>query len=182
MPVTRVIVLYGIIGGLIVATPFVWPMVTLKPGAAPDLGGLVSGYLTMIVALTTVFLGIKHYRDKALGGVIRFVPALLVGLGISAVASVIYAVGWEIALATSGFDFGAFYGNLMIKAARAKGVSPAELQKVTAEAEAFMKNYASPLYRFPMTFIEIFPVGVLISLISAALLRNPRVLPARASA
>jgi hypothetical protein len=30
-----------------------------------------------------------------------------------------------------------------------------------------------------MTFIEIFPVGVLIALISAALLRNPRMLPAR---
>jgi hypothetical protein len=32
-----------------------------------------------------------------------------------------------------------------------------------------------------ITFIEIFPVGVLISLISAAVLRNSRVLPARAA-
>jgi hypothetical protein len=136
----------------------------------------------MIVALTAVFLGVRHYRDKMLGGVIRFVPALLVGLGISAVASVIYAIGWEIALAISGFDFGAFYANLMIEAARAKGVSPAELQHVTTEAAAFAKSYANPLYRFPMTFVEMFPVGVLISLITAALLRNPRVLPARAPA
>ncbi len=45
--------------------------------------------------------------------------------------------------------------------------------------ETFKAQYANPLFRLPMTFIEIFPVGVLVSLISAAILRNPRVLPAR---
>src|SRR3546814_12654255 len=35
------------------------------------------------------------------------------------------------------------------------------------------------MFRLPMTFVEIFPVGVLVSLVSAAVLRNPRVLPAR---
>ena len=46
-------------------------------------------------------------------------------------------------------------------------------------AAAFAKNYANPLYRLPITFVEMFPVGVLISLVSAALLRNSRFLPAR---
>jgi hypothetical protein len=182
MPLTRIIVLYGIVAGLIIGIPMLWLMAPLKPGEVPDLGGMVYGYLTMIVALTAVFLGIKHYRDKVLGGVIRFVPAFLVGLGISAVACIIYASAWEISLAISGFDFGSFYAKQMIEGAQAKGVSAEELQKVTASAEAFAKTYANPLYRFPMTFIEMFPVGVLISLISAGLLRNPRVLPARARA
>ena len=53
------------------------------------------------------------------------------------------------------------------------------LAKFTAEMEQFKVQYANPLYRWPMTFIEIFPVGVLVSLISAALLRNRRFLPAR---
>lgn len=44
-----------------------------------------------------------------------------------------------------------------------------------------MRNqYANPLFRFPMTFGEIFPVGLLITLISAAVLRNLKVLPAAA--
>ncbi len=30
-----------------------------------------------------------------------------------------------------------------------------------------------------MTFLEIFPVGLIIALLSAALLRNPKVMPAR---
>ena len=45
--------------------------------------------------------------------------------------------------------------------------------------DAFKIQYADPLFRLPMTFVEIFPVGVLVSLISAGLLRNRRFLPAR---
>lgn len=175
----RLIALYGTVTGLIVAIPMVWLMMTLTPQTTPD-GGVVYGYLTMIVALTAVFLGIKHYRDKVLGGVIKFGPALLVGLGISAVASIIYVIGWEISLALSNFDFAASYSNSMVEAARAKGASQAELQKVIADAESFAKMYKNPLYRVPITFIEMFPVGALISLISAALLRNSRLLPVRA--
>ena len=43
-------------------------------------------------------------------------------------------------------------------------------------------SYANPLFRLPITFVEMFPIGVLISLVSAAVLRNSRFLPARASA
>jgi hypothetical protein len=41
--------------------------------------------------------------------------------------------------------------------------------------------YANPVFRLPITFVEMFPIGVLISLISAAVLRNSRFLPARGS-
>jgi hypothetical protein len=141
--------------------------------------GVVYGYVTMIVALATVFLGIKRYRDKVLGGAIKFGPAFLVGLGISAVASLIYAIAWEISLALSGFDFAATYSKMMIEGARAKGASPEEIQQAMQEAAAFAEMYANPFYRLPITFVEMFPVGLLISLISAAVLRNSRVLPAR---
>ena len=178
---TRLILIYGAIAGAIVAVPMVVLMLTLTEDTAPDNGALF-GYLTMIVALTTVFLGIKHYRDKILGGVIRFWPALALGLAISAVAGVIYVIGWEISLAFSGFDFGAAMSKMMLDAARARGATELELQDVAAQAEAFARMYENPLYRVPITFVEIFPVGVLISLVSAALLRNSRFLPARGRA
>ena len=177
----RLIALYGTLAGLIVAIPMVWGMLVMTPETVPQ-NEAVYGYLTMIVALTAVFLGVKHYRDKVLGGTIRFGTALLVGLGISAVASVFYVVGWEISLAATGFDFASSYSKALMEAARARGASPAELQQVIADGEAFAKMYANPLYRVPITFIEMFPVGVLISLISAAVLRNSRFLPARARA
>lgn len=170
----RLIVLYGLVAGVIVGTSLTWHTMNRSLPSA------FVGYLTMIIALTAVFLGVKQYRDKTLGGVIRFAQALLVGLGISAVASVVYAITWEVILAVSGFDFITFYSNAMIEAARARGASDAELQKTVADAASFAKMYANPLYRLPLTFIEMFPVGVLISLVSAALLRNSRLLPARA--
>jgi hypothetical protein len=42
-------------------------------------------------------------------------------------------------------------------------------------------EYANLLYRLSMTFTEILPIGVLVSLASAALLRNSRFLPMRHS-
>jgi hypothetical protein len=178
-PVIRIILIYGVIAGLIVAVPMGWGMLTLTEETVPENAALY-GYLSMLVALTMVFLGIKHHRDKALGGVIKFAPALMIGLGISAVASVFWAVGWEISLALTGFDFAAAYTQSLLEAATARGASEAELAQVVADAEAFTRMYANPLVRFPITFVEMFPIGVLISLIAAALLRNSRFLPARA--
>ena len=53
------------------------------------------------------------------------------------------------------------------------------MSRLAAEMAEMKRNYANPLYRMPMTFAEIFPVGLLVALVSAALLRNPRFLPAR---
>jgi len=175
---TRIVLIYGTIAGLIVTIPMIALTLLLTKETALDNGALY-GYLTMIIALTAVFVGVKRYRDKVHGGVIRFVPALLVGLGISAVASLMYTVGWEISLATSGFDFGAAYSQAAIEQARAAGAPDAEIARITERAAEFARMYANPLYRLPTTFVEIFPIGVLISLISAALLRNSRFLAAR---
>jgi hypothetical protein len=174
---------YGTIAGLIVAVPMVWRMLTLEASESADpLGGMLVGYLVMIIALTAVFLGIKAYRDKVLGGAIRFMPALGVGLGISAVACLFYVIGWEISMAYSEFDFTQYYANYLLESARTKGASPEQLAKAAADAKAFAESYANPLVRIPYTFVEMFPVGLLVSLISAAILRRSDVLPARASA
>ena len=176
----RIILIYGIIGGLIVAVPMAVSMSTTTAGTIPENAALY-GYLSMLLAFTMVFVGIKHYRDKVLGGVVGFVPALGVGLGISAVASLFWVVGWEITLAT-GFDFSSAYSDSVVAAARARGAPPAELEAIQAEAADFLRLYANPLFRLPITFVEMFPIGVLISLICAALLRNSRFLPARGAA
>lgn len=173
----RIILIYGVIGGLIVAVPMAVSMLTLTGGAIPDNAALY-GYLSMLLAFTMVFVGIKHYRDKVQGGVIRFGRALGVGLGISAVASLFWVVGWEIMLAT-GFDFGSAYLDSVVTAAEARGAPAAEIDRIRLEAEEFLAMYANPLFRLPITFVEMFPIGVLISLVSAALLKNSRFLPAR---
>ncbi len=167
---------FGSISGLIV-------IVTIITGLAIGESHFSSewfGYLVMIVALSMIFLGVKRYRDNELGGVIRFLPALGLGLGIAVVAGVIYVAVWEIYLAASGYHFMDHYVASIIAAKKAQGVSGAALADFTAQMNAMKVQYANPLFRLPMTFLEIFPVGLIIALISAAVLRFPKVLPARA--
>ena len=136
----------------------------------------------MLLAFTMVFVGIKHYRDKALGGVIRFVPALGVGLGISAVASLFWVVGWEITLGHGLRLRQRVLGQRGRGRSRRAARPRPSWTAIRAEAADFLRLYANPLFRLPITFVEMFPIGVLISLISAALLRNSRFLPARGRA
>ena len=177
---SRVILIFGIVAGVVAAVPMCLIAANSDHGSAAQ--SYFTGYLILVLALSLIFFGVKRLRDRELGGVIRFVPALLAGLGISAVAGVIYAIGWEITLALTDFAFIDSYSNAAIEAARARGASPAEVQAVVAQMDEFRRQYANPFFRLPMTFVEIFPVGVLISLISAGLLRNSRFLPARAPA
>jgi hypothetical protein len=176
----RIVLIYGVIGGIIVAVPMLVTMSATTEGRIPENAALY-GYLSMLLAFTMVFVGIKHYRDKVQGGVIRFLPALGVGLGISAVASLFWVVGWELTLAT-GFDFGSAYTDSVVAAAQARGAPAAEIEEIRAETAQFLSMYGNPLFRLPITFVEMFPIGVLISLVSAAVLRNSRFLPARGSA
>lgn len=174
---SRIILTFGAAAGLIVAVPMFLLLANAEPGSPAT--SHFTGYLIMLLALSLIFFGVKRLRDRELGGVIRFVPALLAGLGISAVAGVIYVIGWEITLAVTDFAFIDSYSTAAVEAARAKGASAADIEAVAAQMAEFRRQYANPLIRLPMTFVEIFPVGILVSLISAALLRNSRFMPAR---
>ncbi|MFQ5524786.1 MAG: DUF4199 domain-containing protein [Thermoanaerobaculia bacterium] len=138
------------------------------------------GYLFMLVALSVIFLGVKKYRDHELGGVIKFGTAFLIGLGISVIASLIYTVAWEVSLSLTDYAFIEDYTQSVVSQKKAEGVSGAELDALIAEMEEMKVQYAKPVYRMGITFMEMFPVGLLVSLISAVLLRNSKLLPATA--
>ncbi|MCL1634789.1 DUF4199 domain-containing protein [Luteimonas sp. SX5] len=175
----RKILSYGTVSGLIVGGALSVIVLTLGDQMGHGAIGMLVGYLTMLVGLSLVFVAIKRHRDVDLGGVIRFWPAFGLGLGVSFVASLFYVIAWESALAITGMDFAGTYASAVIERQKAAGVSGEALAKLVADMESFKTHYANPAYRWPMTFAEIFPVGVIVSLISAALLRNRRLLPAR---
>ena len=161
--ISGVVIIFGILGTIMMSgTHSVW-----------------LGYLIMLVSLSSILVGVKQYRDRDLGGAIKFGKALLMGLGIALVASIAYVLIWEAYLALTHYTFMDQYINATLAAKRAAGVTGADYQRAVAQMETLRQQYANPLFRMPMTFIEIFPVGLLIALISAALLRNPRFLPAR---
>lgn len=174
----RTILKYGVIAGLIVSG-FELAIVIAFAEMPPLKYGMLVGYTTMLIALSAVFMGIKQHRDIDRGGVIGFWPALGVGLGVSFIAGIFYVAAWEVVQAMTQMDFAGSYAQAIIASEKAKGANAESLAKLTADMETFKVQYMNPMFRLPMTFVEIFPVGVLVSLVSAGLLRNSRFLPAR---
>lgn len=145
--------IYGTIAGLIV---FGLSALVFLSGLLGHVDDPLYGYLIMIVGLTMIFVGVKRYRDVEKGGVIRFGPALALGLGIALVASIIYVGGFEL-----------YY------------MTPAG-HELYAMIVAMEPSYANTVSRWATGFLEILPVDLIVALVSAAILRDPRVLPPRA--
>ena len=171
-------IVYGGIAGAIAIAVIVASLVLHMPNHNHSLW---FGYLVMLTALTLIFFGVKRYRDVECGGIIGFGRAFGMGLGMAVVAGVVYVAVWEAFVAATGWDFMAEYAGSIIEGMRADGASPAAIAAKEEEMRAFEEIFANPLLRIPMIFVEIFPVGLLVALVSAALLRNPRLLPARAA-
>jgi Protein of unknown function (DUF4199) len=172
----RIIAVYGVIAGIIVIIGWTVGMTLLPEGG---MAGMVAGYISMLVAFTFVFIGVKRYRDTTLGGVIRFWNALWLGLGIAAVAALFYVLSWEIYMWRTGGTFMAEYMASTISDMRKSGASASEIARYSAEMAKFAEQYKNPLFRMLITFSEIAPVGLLVSLISAALLRNTGFMPGK---
>ena len=174
----KTIVVYGLIAGAIIAASAVISL-ALSSGSSEHLAQLEwLGYAVMIIAFSVIFVAIKGYRDQQLGGVITFGTAFSVGIGVSLIASVIYVVVWEVNLSLTDYVFIEEYTQSYIEAEVAAGASEADLAALRSEMDVMKERYGNPLFRLPITFLEIFPVGLLITLVSAAVLRNSQVLPA----
>ena len=173
---TRYILTYGGIAGLLIIVTMILGIVLGGHGSAT--ASEVFGYLVMLVALSLIFVAIKRYRDRELGGVIRFGQALALGMGIAAVAGVAYVAVWEIHLAMTDFAFVKDYTAGLIESERAAGATAEELAALEQRLAQWERQYAKPWFRLPITFSEIFPVGAIVALISSAVLRKSSVLPA----
>ena len=174
----RIILIYGAITGVVLASAFT---LTMALGTHGGSYGMVVGYLTMLVSLSIVFVGVKRYRDVELGGVIRFWPAFGTGLAIAGIASLFFVVGWEIYMFATDYTFMDVYLAQAVAEKQAAGAPAADIAKFRSDMEAFKAQYANPIFRVLITFSEIAPVGILVALASAAVLRNSRAFPAMAA-
>jgi hypothetical protein len=105
-------------------------------------------------------------------GQLTFGQGFTVGLLITLISSLCYVVTWQIVYYNFIPDFMDRYAAYMVEQLRASGESAAAIEEKTREMQAFKTMYANPLVNAAFTFLEPFPVGVLVSLISAALLRR----------
>lgn len=73
------------------------------------------------------------------------------------------------------------YTRVALKQAQEAGKSAAEIAALAKEMDGFKALYANPISRMAVTATEISPVAILMPIISAALLRNSRFMPAKAA-
>src|SRR5262249_18015647 len=102
---------------------------------------------------------------------------LKVGLLISVIATVMYAFAWEISYSQMSDEFTQKMSERHIEKIKADGGTEADVQKAKQEMASFVEMYKNPFIRFGITTMEIFPVGLIISLLSAGLLRRKEFLP-----
>lgn len=162
----KVVLIYGVLAGV--------ALIVLSIILQMSLGehSMVTGYVTMVLSLVMIFFGIKSYRDQHLGGRITFGQGFKVGILIALIASVFYVVGWEIYSSLYMPNFMEDYSAQMIKEMRADGASEAKIAESMKEMEQWKEMYKNPVIRYGMVFMEIFPVGLLVTLISAFILKR----------
>ena len=167
----KIVLTFGLIAGGIMSLMF-----ALTIPFHDEIGfdrGVVIGYTSMVLAFLLVFFGIRTYRDNIAGGSVGFGQALKVGSLIVLVASVTYVMAWQV-IYYGGImpDYMTKYTAHVIDKERAKGASEAELAKKATEMQEFEEMYKNPLVNFGLTILEPLPVGLIITLVSAAVLRR----------
>ncbi len=164
----KIVLTFGIIAGIICGGMF---FLTVSGNAEQSIDnsyGELIGYVTMIISLSSIFFAIKQYRDNHLDGTIKFGKAFLIGLYITIIASVIYVLAWELYSSNFAPDYADKYMTQLKLDMADKGMTEAEINKELAPQIEMMERYKNnTAFRMAITFTEIFPVGLIISLICA---------------
>jgi hypothetical protein len=161
---------YGLLSGVALAVPmgFAVPL-EHRIGAS---WSMVFGYTVMVLSFLIVFVGVKHYRDNECGGSISFGRAFGAGLLMMLISCVCYVAMWEVLIATVEKHFAHDYAASMVKRAHNSGLQGAALEAKIAEADNFEVMYANPIYRMGMTLLEPLPVGIVLTLVTAGIVRS----------
>ena len=169
----KTVLTFGIISGVIIAT-----LMGVTTVFAERIGfdrAVIVGYTTMLIAFLLVFFGIKSYRDNIGRGEISFGRAFTVGILITLITCVFYVGIWEILYYTVLHDFPEKYANYMVEKARASGATPAQMAQQMEEMKQMKALLDNPVLAPAIIFIsEPLPVGLVMTLISAAILRKRR--------
>ena len=168
----RIVIIFGLLSGAIVGTLMSVAVPLSHKGLISSDSGEVLGYTSMVLAFLMVFFGIRSYRENVGGGMVSFGKAFTVGILITLIACVVYVAVWEVLYFNFMPDFADKYAAQTIEKVRARGASDAEIAKTIRQMTDFKRMYRNPVINVGMTFMEIFPVGLIVTLLSAAILRR----------
>jgi hypothetical protein len=169
----KIILSFGLISGLIVSTFMAVSMylVSKNPQGKMGSGSMIIGYLSMLIAFALIYVAVKTYRDKHNEGMISFGKAFKMGFFIALIASTMYVIMWSLMYQFVMPDFMEVYSREMLNSAKGKSTA-AEMAKMTEDMERNKELYKNPLFFTLFTYAEILPVGIIVSLITALILKR----------
>jgi len=170
----KIILVFGLASGLAISAWMLASVALCTSGKMEMEMSMVLGYTCMLLAFSFIFVAVKKYRDGVNGGFISFGKAFSIGLYITLIASTFYVIAWLIDYYFFVPDFADQYAAKVLSQAKAGGASAEEMAKKTAEMAEFNELYKNPLFVIMMTYVEVLPVGLLVSLLAAAILKRKK--------
>jgi hypothetical protein len=162
----KIVLIFGLIIGVILCANMI-VMVNLMYTKTDFKGNEIVGYASMVVLFSLIFFGVRNYRNKHLAGTISFGKAFKVGFLIALIASTMYVVVWLFYFYLFVPDFMDVYMAYVLEQC-----APADVAAKTAEMEGYKEMYKNPLFVILITYSEVLPVGLVVALISALILKK----------
>jgi hypothetical protein len=171
---TKNIIIYGLIAGIVVSALMLFKVNYLSHCEGNVVYGtrMLIGYASMLLAFSLVYVGIRNFRNKYNNGVISFGKAFKLGIVMVLIASTIYVVAWLIYYYCFNPGFMEKYSAHELERLRASGASQAEIAKQTKEMANMVTMIKNPFFNAMMAYLEILPVGLVVTLISALILKR----------
>jgi hypothetical protein len=166
----RVVAVFGLISGLI--TSVLMGLSLLIADRIGDGHSMLLGYTIMVASFLLIYFGIRSYRDNTLAGQISFGRAFTCGILITLITCVCYVAMWEVLYFNFMPHFMDSYFAAQIQKVQASGFDPATTAAKIAAIQHSQQLYQNPFVNMAYTLMEPLPVGLIITLISAAVLRR----------
>ena len=166
----KVVLTFGLISGLMISVLMGGSLLLAhKIGSRHS---MILGYTIMVASFLLVYFGIRSYRDNTLDGQISFGRAFACGILITLITTVCYVGTWEILYFNFMPHFMDSYFAAQVHRIQSSGLDPATTAAKVAAIQRSQQLYQNPLVNMAYTFMEPLPVGLIMTLISAAVLRR----------
>jgi len=166
----KTVLIFGLISGFIISVLMSLSLLfTNKIGSGHS---LALGYTIMVASFLLIYFGIRSYRDNSLAGQISFGRAFACGILITLITTVFYVATWEILYFNFMPHFMDSYFAAEIHKVQSAGLDPATTAAQVAAIQRSQQLYQNPFVNMAYTAIEPLPVGIIITLFSAAILRR----------
>jgi hypothetical protein len=167
----RIVIIFGLLSGAVSSAMMFLTLPLINNGTVNNHNGEVIGYTAIFLSFLLVFFGVRSYRENA-GGTITFGRAFSAGILITLISCVFYVASWEIIYFKMMPDFFDKYAARTIAEMHEKGASADAIAAKTKELATLRDMYNKPLINAAVTFIEPFPVGLIVTVVSAGILRR----------